>query len=101
MRLRFAITGAVMLLGLAFAPNALADPVVTGVTPNHGPPAGGNLVTISGSDLIATTEVDFGFASANLISETSTTLTVNAPAGMPGPVHVTVIKGGVRSAATN
>jgi hypothetical protein len=98
---RLSIVLGVATLALVFATPALADPVVSGVSPSDGPPAGGTLVTISGTGLIATTEVDFGAAPANLISETNTTITVNAPPGTPGPVHVTVITGGVRSAATD
>src|SRR5262249_23529461 len=35
-------------------------PTITGITPNVGPLAGGNLVTISGTSLEGVTEVDFG-----------------------------------------
>ncbi len=97
---RPAVVVGVAILALIFAAPALADPVVTGVNPNHGPPAGGNLVTITGTGLTGTSEVDFGSASATPSLTTPTTVTVNAPAGTPGPVHVTVIAIGVRSAAT-
>jgi hypothetical protein len=96
------ITAAVVAtLALILAPAAQAAPVVSGVSPNHGPTAGGNTVMVAGSGLITTTEVDFGFASAAIISETNTSITVNAPPGVSGPVHVTVITGGMRSAATD
>jgi hypothetical protein len=100
-RSRPAIVAAVAILALVFAAPALADPAVSGVSPSDGPPAGGNLVTISGTGLIGTTEVDFGSAGATPISETNTTITLNAPPGAPGPVHVTAIAGGVRSAASD
>src|SRR5205085_2893210 len=44
---------------------------------------------------------DFGSAGAIPISETNSMITVNAPPGVPGQVHVTVITGGVRSAASD
>jgi hypothetical protein len=98
---RLAIVLAVATLALVFATPALADPVVSGVSPSDGPPAGGNLVTITGTGLIGTTEVDFGSVGATPNLTTPTTVEVNAPSGTPGPVHVTVITGGVRSAATD
>lgn len=98
---RFAIAVGVGAVFLILAPQALAAPVVSGVAPNHGPTSGGNQVTITGTGLITTTEVDFGFASAAIVAETNTSITVNAPSGTPGPVHVTVITGGTRSAATD
>jgi hypothetical protein len=98
---RAAIVGVVAILALAFATPALADPAVSEVNPNHGPPAGGNLVTITGTGLIGTTEVDFGSFAATPNANTPTTVSVNAPPGVPGTVHVTVIAGGVRSAATD
>ena len=98
---RLAIVFAVATLALVFAAPALADPVVSGISPNHGPPAGGTLVTITGAGLTGTSEVDFGPASATPNLTTPTTVTVNAPPGTPGPVHVTVIATGVRSAATD
>ena len=102
-RSRPAIVAAVAILALVFAAPALAEPVVTGVSPSDGPPAGGNLVTITGTGLNGTSEVDFGPAGVTPLTATPTTITVNAPPGTPGPVHVTVITGsaGVRSAATD
>jgi IPT/TIG domain len=104
MRTRVAIVIVVVaLFGLVFAAPALADPVVTGVNPDEGPPAGGNLVTISGMGLTGgiSTEVDFGSVPAIIQTTSPTTLTVNAPPGTPGTVHVTVLTSGVRSAATD
>lgn len=98
---RPAVAACVATVSLILAPSALAAPVVSGVSPNHGPTAGGNAVTISGSGLVGTTEVDFGAASAMPSATTTTTVTVNAPPGVPGPAHVTVITGGMRSAATD
>src|SRR3954471_16461392 len=98
---RPAIVAGVAALALVFATPALADPVVTGISPNHGSPAGGDLVTITGTGLTGTSEVDFGSVAATPNLATPTTVTVNAPTCAPGPVHVTVIATGVRSAATD
>jgi len=95
---RLAAAAAVATLLLIFAPSALAASVVSGLSPNHGPTGGANTVTISGSGLIGTTEVDFGLVGVTPISETDTSITVTAPPGVPGPVHVSVITGGLRSA---
>jgi hypothetical protein len=95
-----AIVAAVVLLPLVFAASALADPIVTAVSPSDGPPAGGTVVTITGTGFTGTTEVDFGSANATPSLTTPTTITVNAPPGVPGPVHVTVLAAGVRSAPT-
>jgi hypothetical protein len=98
---RPAIVVAIATLALVFAAPAFADPVVSGVSPSDGPPAGGNLVTITGTGFTGTTEVDFGSAGALPNVTTPTTITVNAPPQSPGQVHVTVIAAGVRSAATD
>jgi hypothetical protein len=56
-------------------------PAVTTVSPNHGPLAGGNSVTITGTDFGAGTTVTIGGNPATVTSgPTSTSVTVTAPA---------------------
>jgi len=73
-------------------------PTVTGVSPNAGPLAGGNSVTIMGTNFTSNTEVKFGSTSATGVEMTSpTALTVVSAAGT-GTVNVTVITPGGTSA---
>jgi phosphodiesterase/alkaline phosphatase D-like protein len=73
-------------------------PTVTGVNPNAGPLAGGNSVTITGTNFTSNTEVKFGSTSATGVKVTSpTALTVVSAAGT-GTVNVTVITPGGTSA---
>ncbi len=59
-------------------------PIVTGLSPNHGPAAGGNRVTINGVNLNGATAVTFGPGrKATNVNCTITSCTVTAP---PGPV---------------
>ena len=65
-------------------------PTVTGVSPNNGAPAGGNSVTVTGTNLTGATAVDFGTTpGTGITAVTATSLTVTAPAGT-GTVNVTV-----------
>jgi hypothetical protein len=59
----------------------VATPTVTGVSPNSGPLAGGNWVTVSGTHLAATSSVSIGDTKTgfNVINDES--LTVYIPAG--------------------
>ncbi|MET9888177.1 IPT/TIG domain-containing protein [Streptomyces sp. NPDC006430] len=66
-----------------------AAPVVSGVSPNQGPAAGGNTVTISGTGFTGTTAVKFGATSAPFTVNTATQITATAPPGT-GSVTVTV-----------
>ena len=55
-------------------------PAVTGVSPTHGPLAGGNTITVTGTNLSGVTAVTIGGNPATIVgSPTSTTLTVTAP----------------------
>jgi len=67
-------------------------PAVSGVSPDAGPAAGGNTVTITGTGFSSDSTVEFGSSAAsdvNVIS--STTITAMAPAQSAGPpVDVTV-----------
>jgi|GEM_PF-6656762 len=63
---------------------------ITTVSPQYGPVGGGNIVTISGTNLLGATEVKFGSnASTNIVSITNTVITAVAPAGS-GTVAVSV-----------
>ncbi len=68
-----------------------APPTVTAVSPNNGPQAGTNTVTLTGTGFTGATAVDFGTSnpgtSIDVLSDTS--LTVTAPSGS-GTVDVTV-----------
>jgi alpha-tubulin suppressor-like RCC1 family protein len=70
--------------------NYAAQPTITKVEPSAGPTAGGNTVTITGTNLGGATGVHFGLTGATILSDSETTITVTAPAGMAGAVDVTV-----------
>jgi hypothetical protein len=63
---------------------------VTSVVPNTGPTTGGNVVTINGTFAGSGDTVLFGTTAATVTSETTTSITVIAPAGAAGTVDVTV-----------
>jgi YVTN family beta-propeller protein len=67
-------------------------PVITSVTPDHGPTSGLTDVTVTGTDLNGLTAVDFGSISAeSFISDGPDSLTAISPAvANPGTVDVTV-----------
>lgn len=75
--------------GLAYT--YLTVPVVTAVSPDHGPAQGGNTVTITGSGLSGATGVQFGGVPATSFTVVSS-MQINAvvPSGPPGAVQVTV-----------
>ncbi|MFF9785189.1 IPT/TIG domain-containing protein, partial [Streptomyces nigrescens] len=73
-------------------------PVLTTLSPPSGPTAGGNVVTINGTNLAGATSVKFGSNSAVLLTNTATQITVIAPAGT-GTVNVTVTTAGGTSNA--
>jgi hypothetical protein len=64
-------------------------PIVTGVTPGSGPPAGGTTVTITGLQLTGATAVDFGSIPASFSNNSATSITAVSPPGT-GAVNVTV-----------
>ncbi|GGZ71915.1 hypothetical protein GCM10010371_34510 [Streptomyces subrutilus] len=74
-------------------------PTVTSVTPNSGPVAGGDLVTITGTDLTGST-VDFGGVPATGVTCTATSCTVSTPAHAAGTVDVRVTTPGGTSPVT-
>jgi hypothetical protein len=70
---------------------APAAPTLTSVTPNHGPIAGGNTVTLTGTNLTGATAVKFGSAAATDVTVVSaTSVTAKAPSGAAGPTTVSV-----------
>ena len=75
-------------------------PAVSGVSPASGSTAGGQAVTISGSDLDGATGVSFGGAPAASFTASATQITAMAPAGPPGVVDVRVTGPGGVSPAT-
>jgi hypothetical protein len=68
-------------------------PAILGLTPTHGPAAGGNSVTLTGMDFGTNPTVAFGGRVATLTSISNTSLTAVAPAGQ-GAVPVTVTNAG-------
>ncbi|MFI9077426.1 IPT/TIG domain-containing protein [Streptomyces sioyaensis] len=69
---------------------AAAVPVISGLSPSSGPVSGGNLVTVSGSNLAGAISVKFGNNPATVLSNTATVIVVSAPAGPPSATTVTV-----------
>jgi hypothetical protein len=77
-------------------------PTVTGVAPRTGTTAGGNSVTVTGTNLAGATAVDFGPnpGTGVVANGAGTSLTVTSPAGAKGTVDVTVVTPGGVSAVT-
>ncbi len=76
-----------------------AIPSVSSVSPSSGPLAGGNSVTVTGSNFTGASAVDFGNTPALSFSVNSaTSITASPPAGSLGTVDVTVTAGGNSSA---
>ncbi len=65
-------------------------PVVSGVSPSSGSTAGGQTVTIAGSNLDGATEVSFGGTAAPSFTATATRITATAPAHTPATVDIEV-----------
>ena len=66
-------------------------PQVYSVNPSDGPAGGGSTVTITGSNFLGTSNVDFGSTSATSFTVTSSnTITTTSPAGSAGLTAVTV-----------
>jgi hypothetical protein len=76
-------------------------PVVTGLSPAEGPTTGGTTVTITGTDLLGATAVSFGATpAATFTVDSATQITATSPAGVAGPVNVSVVTIGGTSANT-
>jgi hypothetical protein len=66
-------------------------PKVAAVSPSAGPAAGGTAVTITGTNLLGATAVDFGTkAVTRFTSDSATQIVLVSPAGTAGKVDVTV-----------
>ena len=75
---------------LVFGAGPALAQTVTGVSPTAGSAAGGNTVTITGSDFIGALEVDFGSTPATAFTvDSDTSITATAPPGT-GTVDITV-----------
>jgi hypothetical protein len=86
---------AYLLLATGFVP----APRVTAVSPASGPAAGGTKVTIAGTGFTGATGVSFGDTpAASFTVNSSTSMTVVAPAASAGTVEVTVTNSGGTSA---
>ncbi|GAA2274437.1 MULTISPECIES: IPT/TIG domain-containing protein [Kitasatospora] len=72
----------------------LPAPAISSITPSQGPTAGGNTVTIAGTNLSGATAAMFGSRSATITGNTGTQITVTAPAGAAAPVTVSVTTSG-------
>ena len=81
----------------------MAAPTVTGISPNSGPTAGGEQVTLTGSNLANVTAVNFGNSLATnvVINAAGTQLTATSPAESAGTVYVTVIVASGSSSASS
>ncbi|MGF7183908.1 hypothetical protein HDF11_005441 [Tunturiibacter psychrotolerans] len=80
---------------LASAFTYIGQPMVTGVSPNNGPVAGGTAVTITGTNFAPGATVTFGSAAAtNVTVANSTTITATTPPGSTGAVTVAVVVNG-------
>jgi hypothetical protein len=76
-------------------------PSVTGVSPDHGPTAGEQVVTITGTDLANATQIKFGATSVlsnRITTNTATEIVLRTPAHPAGQVDVTVTTAGGTSA---
>ena len=75
---------------------AMDVPSVTSVSPNRGPTAGGQRVTVRGTNFVPGMQVRFAQASpggglaSNISVTNSTTLTADTPAGVASPSNVIV-----------
>jgi hypothetical protein len=78
----------------ATGPTAPAAPTVTALEPDHGPTAGGNNVSISGTNFDPACTVTFDGAPAYVSGSNDTLINVIAPAHSEGPIDVVVTCGG-------
>ena len=65
-------------------------PAITKVAPDTGPPAGGTMVVITGSNFSGASEVRFGAVSATFSVKSANKIEAQAPPGAEGAVDVTV-----------
>ncbi|MFG2024169.1 IPT/TIG domain-containing protein [Streptomyces sp. NPDC048825] len=68
----------------------LDTPVLVSLEPDLGPADGGTVVTLTGNNVAAATDVRFGAVTASFTVVSPTQITTVVPAGTAGPVSVTV-----------
>jgi hypothetical protein len=79
----------------AYTYAVIPAPMLTSVSPNSGPIAGGTSVTLYGTNLAGTTAVSFGgVAATNLTVVNNSTVTATAPAHAAGAVDVQITTSG-------
>ncbi len=66
------------------------DSTVTRISPSSGPTSGGTVVTITGSNLLGATAVDFGSNAATSVTCSATSCSATSPPRSAGAVDVTV-----------
>jgi hypothetical protein len=87
------ILGTPVGYGYGYGPSPA--PILDTVSPTNGPPAGGQTVTLTGTNFATTVTVKFGSTVATQVgAHTSSTITVTSPAGGAGITDVTVINTG-------
>ena len=77
----------------AIAYTYIPAPDITSISPDMGPFAGGNTVTIQGSNLSGATSVKFGTAAASITVVSDTQISATVPAGL-GTVDISVTSPG-------
>ena len=80
---------------------ATLPPIVTSVSPSHGPLVGGNVVAISGQFFTAATAVTFGGIGSTFTVNSDTSITAIAPTRSNGIVDVMVTTPGGPSTLTS
>jgi RHS repeat-associated protein len=81
---------------------AVPAPAITGLTPASGSTAGGDIITITGTNLAGASAVSFGSAPAvSFVQVSDTQIAARAPAAAPGSVDVRVTTGAGKSAAVS
>jgi len=69
-------------------------PAITNISPNAGPLAGGQIVTITGASLSGATTVTFGGVAASFTIDSPTQITVTTPANAAGAGDVVIVTAG-------
>jgi parallel beta-helix repeat protein len=95
------VLGAQADIGAFEAEASLGLPTITSISPIADFPAGGRIVTITGTNLQGATQVLFGGVPATIQSDTDTQITVIDPPGSNGMVDVTVTTAGGTSPITS
>ncbi len=75
--------------GISSPAYTIGLPAITSLSTSQGRIAGGNTVTINGTNLGNVTSVNFGSTPATIVSTSATQVVVTSPAGPPGTVDVT------------